>query len=573
MKVSFRSVAVCGAALLLLAAPARAQQQLSFADAPLADVIRALAQRLGLTVMMADIPDQRVTFSTPAPVRGADLGPVLEALLESHGLVLVRRGNVAQVSPVAAGVAPGEMTAGMTLSDPPPVGLVTQLVSLQSMRADEAADAVKLVGSSTLRVQTVERQNAVLITDRGVHVARYLELIRRLDEKPSGERGLRTYVVPLKYANAGDLAATLAQLYGATVASTSGGSLADRSLTSSLAMFRDRERESFAQRQAGAPVAPPAQGVPMRADSSGGFAQTTIVSDGPTNALIIRTIPPNFPTLDETIRALDTRPLQVLLEVTVAEVVLGRGRDFGIDWTAVNQGGTRTAQFGNATDTAGPGLTLTAISLGRVNVRALLKSVSTANEVRVLATPQVLATNNREAHILVGSKVPFIASQRLGNDIAVDRAVQYQDVGTNLTMIPTVSGDDHVSVQILQEASTLTSQTIAAAFNAPVISTREASTRAVLLDGQTVVIAGLIGQTETVGDTGIPLLMDIPWLGKLFTRRTVTRNRSELAIFVTPHIVRTDADAEALRERARLRLEEQAPGLLPAPAPVRKPRQ
>lgn len=571
MKASFRSVVVLGAALFFLAAPARAQQQVSFADAPLADVIRALAQRLGFTVMMADIPDQRVTFSTPAPMRAAELGPVLESLLESHGLVLVRRGNVAQVSPVASSSAPGELISGMTLSDPPPVGLITLLVPLQSLRAEEAADAVKQLGSATLRVQTVARQNAVLVTDRGVHVARYLDLLRRLDEKPSGERGLRTYVVKLKYANADDLAATLAQLYGATVASSGGGSLADRSLTSSLAMFRDRERQTFAQREA-APAPLAAIGAaPMRGDSTGGFAQTTIVSDAPTNALVIRTLPLNFPTLDETIQALDTRPLQVLLEVTVAEVVLGHGRDFGIDWTAVNQEGTRTAQFGNATDTAGSGLTLTAISLGRVNVRALLKTVATASEVRVLATPQVLATNNREAHILVGSKVPFIASQRLGNDIAVDRAVQYQDVGTNLTMIPTVSGDDHVTVQILQEASTLTSQTIAAAFNAPVISTREASTRAVLLDGQTVVIAGLIGQTETVGETGIPLLMNIPWLGRLFTHKSVTRNRSELAIFVTPHIVRTDADAEALRDRIRARLEEQAPGLLPPLAPVKKP--
>lgn len=568
MKHLIRSIIAWSAALILLTAPLPAQQVIAFADAPLADVIRALAQRLGLTVIMADIPDQKVTFATPAPVKGSDLGPVLESLLESHSLVLVRRGTVAQVMPAASGAAPGEMTSGTTIGDPPPVGLVTQLVPLQSMRPDEAAEAVKLIGSPVLRVQTVARQNALIITDRGVHVARYLELLRRLDEKRSGERGLRTYVVPLKYANADDLAATLAQLYGAVVASTAGGSLADRSLSSSLAMFRDRERQSFAQRPGAAPGLATSNGA-MRSDSSGALSQTTIVADGPTNSLIIRTLPPNYSTLDETIRALDTRPPQVLLEVTVAEVVLGHGREFGIDWTAMNSGGTRSAQFGNPTDTGGPGLTLTAISLGRVDVRALLQTVSTANEVRVLATPQVLATNNREAHILVGSKVPFIASQRLGNDVAIDRAVQYQDVGTNLTMIPTVSGDDHVSVQILQEASSLTSQTIAAAFNAPVISTREASTRAVLLDGQTVVIAGLIGQNETVGDTGIPLLMDIPWLGNLFKRRTVTKNRSELAIFVTPHIVRTDADAEALKERARARLEQQAPGLVPPP--VKKP--
>jgi general secretion pathway protein D len=134
--------------------------------------------------------------------------------------------------------------------------------------------------------------------------------------------------------------------------------------------------------------------------------------------------------------------------------------------------------------------------------------------------------------------------------------VQYEDVGTALTIIPTINDDDYVSVRILQEVNSLTNQVIAAAFNAPVISTREASTRAIIRDAQTVVIGGLIGGATEYFDSGIPFLKDIPLLGGLFRHQTETRTRTELAIFVTPYIVRSDADADAIRERIRERMDE-----------------
>ena len=156
-----------------------------------------------------------------------------------------------------------------------------------------------------------------------------------------------------------------------------------------------------------------------------------------------------------------------------------------------------------------------------------------------------------------------MASTRLGNDVAIDRSVQFEDVGTALTIIPTINDDDYVSVQILQEVSSLTNQTIQAALNAPVISTREASTRTVIRDGQTVVIAGLIGDSRETIESGVPLLKDIPLLGFLFRRRNVNRSRTEVAIFVTPYIVRSDADADTIRERVQKRMNKQLPGALP----------
>jgi general secretion pathway protein D len=560
-------------ALLLVARASTAQDpqlrqsRMDFVNAPLADVLRSIAAGIGLSVVITDVPtDKRASFSSAGAIGRDELIAVLESLLDGNGLVMIQRGTVVQIVPADKAPPPGEVGVGFTLASPPPLGLISQLVPLTAIRAEEAADALKRVATKEARIEVVPRNNAVLIIDRGTNVAKYLELLKRLDERPQGEAGLATYVVPLRFADADEMASSLGQLFGIAVNSNRMGSLSDRSLTSTLGQFRLRETQAFQSRQV--PVSQmyvPPQAPQISRDTTAGAAQapgslvgrTTIVPSVPTNSLIIRTAPPNFPLLRETIEALDSRPAQVLLEVAVAEITLGRGEDFGVDW--ITKGGSTTAGFGNP-DVADSANTLRdfvvkVVSLERVDVRAMLRMLASRSDVKVLSTPQVLAVNNREARILVGSKVPFIASTRLGNDVAIDRTVQYQDVGTNLIIIPTINSEDYISVEVLQEVSTLTTQTIQAALNAPVISTREAATRAIIRNGQTVVIGGLIGNSTEVRDSGVPFLKDLPIIGFLFKRSSRNRSRTELAIFVTPYIVRTDAEADAIRERVRSRMD------------------
>lgn len=565
-----------GALALALALPGPAAAQgarLDFQDARLGDVIRSLSTLIGVNVVLADLPEKRVTLTTAGSVPDADLPQVLESLLEANGLVLVQQGSVAQVVPAAAAPAAGTLRVGTDFPDPPPLGVVTQLVPLRAIQPDEGVAALRQVASPMARIEPVPRSNALLITDRGVNVARYLALLAQLDARPAGDAALRTYVVPLKYASADDLAESLGRLFGISVAAGRSASLDDLSLSRSLQGFRQREADAFRMRsgiESQMASAPPAA-APDSAAPGALVGQTTLVASGPTNALVIRTAPPNFPLLRETIQALDVRPPQVLFEVTVAEVTLGAGDEYGIDWREA--GGSVESTFGDpSADTAvSGGLVLRLVSLRNANIRAVLRAIASRSSVKVLSTPEVLAMNNREARVLVGSRVPFVASTRLGNDVAIDRSVQYEDVGTQLTLVPTINDDDYVSVQILQEVSSLTSRTVAAALDAPVISTREASTRAVIRDGQTVVIAGLIGTSEEDVERGIPFFRDIPLLGWLFKNRSVVRNRTELAIFVTPYLVRADEDADALRERIRRRMNERLPGTLPDTGAVRPP--
>ena len=589
----------------LLAAPARtaAQQappvRINYVNADLPGVIRSLAAVLNVNVVLTDVPSRRITFQTPQPVPVSQVGAVLEAILESQGLVLVQTGPVAQVMPEEKRPSTGPVRVGKDFPSPPPLGLVTQIVPLEFIRAEEGVALLKQVASKNARLEVVPRSNSVLITDRGVNIARYLDLLRQLDVKTGGEAGLRTYVYPLKHASAVELAATLAQVFGGAVAAPAARqrvqALEGRSLSSELTGFRRREVESLQQRGMGAPsavtaspagpAAPAAVPESAQAQGQGLVGRTTIVPDQATNALVIRTAPPNFSVLQETIDQLDVRPPQVLLEVLIAEVTLDRANEYGINWQVFTQrgvsgdstrgitGGFGPQRFGDTLLASLQGLGIRFISLATVDVRALLQTIATRTNVRVLSTPRILALNNEEARILVGSEVPFVSSTFGGLTAQLNTVVQFRNVGTQLTVIPTVNNDGYVTFRLLQEVSALSQQTVAAAQNAPIITTREAETSAIVKTGHTVVIGGLIGQTEQVVESGVPLLKDLPLLGYLFKSHSVSRERTEIAIFFTPYVAFTDEQADSLLQRERDRLQGLKPQIdsVLAPAPPRKP--
>ena len=584
----------------LLVAPARTEAQqpqttrINYVNADLADVIRSLGAVLGVNVVLTGVPSRRITFQTPEPVPAPQVGAVLEAILESQGLILVQTGPVAQVMPEANRPSTGPVRVGKDFPNPPPLGLVTQIVPLEFIRAEEGVTLLKQVASKNARLEVVPRSNSVLITDRGVNIARYLDLLRQLDVKTGGEEGLRTYVYPLKHASAAELATTLGQVFGAAVTSAPPRqrvqALEGRSLSSELTGFRRREVESMQERAGIVPIVPPPPPPPAAADSiqarvQGLVGRTTIVPDQATNSLVIRTAPPNFSVLQETIDQLDIRPPQVLLEVLIAEVTLDRANQYGINWQVFTQRGVSGDSTRGVAIGVGPqrfsdtllaglqGLGVRLISLGATyDVRAILRALATQTNVRVLSTPRVLALNNEEARILVGSEVPFVSSTFAGLTAQLNTVVQFRNVGTQLTVIPTVNNDGYVTLRLLQEVSALSQQTVAAAQNAPIITTREAETSAIVKTGHTVVIGGLIGETQELIESGVPLLKDVPLLGFLFKNRSVSRERTEIAIFLTPYVVFTDEQADSLlqRERDQLQGMHQLDSLL-APAPPKKP--
>ncbi|MEO5814685.1 MAG: secretin N-terminal domain-containing protein [Gemmatimonadaceae bacterium] len=372
-----------------------------------------------------------------------------------------------------------------------------------------------------------------------------------LGERAAAKADPQLYVYRLKHARAPRLAATLQTLFG--------GRYPESSYASSSSM-NDRQLSDALRATRIAPLNLDTLGRGANAAALGASnvivapaADVQIVPDETTNSLLIRAQPSDYASIRQAIDALDLRPLQVFIEVLIAEVRRTTSLDLGVSASATRTNGDNITS--GRISSATPDDFLVRITRGgRVSIDVALSALAQRGDVRILSRPLILAENNLEAKILVGSQRPFVQVFRsLPTEGAVrDQVVQYRDVGTSLRLKPTINSDGYVDLQVIQEVSSATNEV---AFGAPVISTREASTHLFVQDGQTVVIGGLADRQVERTRSGIPGLSSLPFIGGLFGMTHDTDLQSELYLFLTPHIVATDADAEVLKKGIEGRLD------------------
>lgn len=375
---------------------------------------------------------------------------------------------------------------------------------------------------------------------------------------PSDRGGLPAlFVIRLRHARATDVAATVNALYGRASALGEPGTGGPANGSSSG--FPPTLGHQLAQNQlspAGVPSPVPPQAVGSVAGRAATLSgETTIVPDPGTNSLLIRANQSDFDLIAAAVAQLDIRPLQVLIEVVIAEVSKNSSFALGLGDSVAP---VKLDHTGNTTiggSVAGLGLgdfVLQVMREKNPGFTATLAAAAQKGEARILSRPIVLASNNQPAEILVGSQQPFIqVSQTQVGAVAQNQVVQYQDVGTKLTVRPTISSDGYVALDVSQEVSQATGEVT---FNAPVISTRTVKTQLLVKNGQTIVLGGLSSKEKDKNRTGIPVLSSIPLIGGLFGRTNRTTTESEFFLFLTPRIVDSDAAADTvtapLRKRA-----------------------
>ena len=435
-------------------------------------------------------------------------------------------------------------------------------------------DGKRGVAGGLVRLVPVERLNAVLAVSRQ---HRYIQQVRqwveRLDKPGGGGSGgdQQLYIYFVQNGKAGNLADVLNDVFAnqgrqrISAARQEPGGLAPGLEPVEIGDAQaqpagDVQGEQQAQPQPAPPAATPQPSSRGIALSSGG--QIRVVADKERNALLISGTQGEYRSVLRALKQLDRRPLEVLIEVTIADVTLTDRLEYGIRWFF--QSGNHGVTLSDIADPPGavastfPGLSYV---YSVTNARAVLDLLSSITDVEVISAPQLLVLNNQEAQLQVGAQVPVATQQSTTVDpdpLIADRIVstiELKDTGVILKVTPRVNDSGLIIIEIEQEVSQV-SQDAAAGTLTPTISKRIITTTAAVQSGQTVALGGLIQDNKTNTKVGIPGLSAIPFLGALFRYTTDTITRSELLVLVSPRIVRDERGARDITNELRRRMED-----------------
>lgn len=413
-------------------------------------------------------------------------------------------------------------------------GLYFKIIKLQYLTAEEGAK----LANNILRSQAIFPQSEVakkiFITyiksnNSLLCIARDKEMMDTIvnwilaADHPDDEVGTKVYVVPVANVKAEDLANILKQLYGGKATKTKKGRVIVKGATFNSGTLS---------------------------------GEVTIIPDKVNNFIIIKASPNDFKIINNVLKKLDVIPRQVLIDVFIAEVSFSDKLSYGIEWYLKNHGikinnrrynGGATLNKGldasSESSVIGSGLLgFTYTIFDRVGgLRALINVLEETSKVNILASPSILSVDNQEAKIEIGEDVPTIAKSVTNTNSDngnITNTIEYRKTGIILKVRPQINPKGLVRLDVEEEVSEPKSNTVSG-IDSPIFLKRTAKTSLVVFNNQTIVIGGLIKQKDDRTDTGIPVLNKIPVIGYFFGGKKVTKEKTELLIAITPHIINT----------------------------------
>jgi general secretion pathway protein D len=392
----------------------------------------------------------------------------------------------------------------------------------QQQGTGQTTTGAGVLGLPEVNVTGDERTNSLIVTTTTLQMESISRLIKELDTDVA-DFEQDTFVFSLENAEASNIASVLNSLFQTTA-------------------FEQRRARTTTSGGGGF-FGTAADTVEMARGLSG---NVKIVAEQTTNSLVITTYKRNFISLEKIIKQLDIMLPQFLIEAKIVEVTLNDESKFGIEWMWEQDSkvkGNNYTQTGKTSFKLAEEVYGLKYSILGQSLEGLLMALEKNTNVNILATPRILTLDNREAIINIGQEVPYLQSTQQTSSGNVITTYDFRDVGVILTVTPRINKSETVTMDVNQEINSLIEFTL---FNAPVVAKREASSSVTVKDGQTMIIGGIIQDNKKSTTNKIPILGSIPFIGKLFQRQETTTEKTELMVFITPHIVRSIEEAEQL---------------------------
>ena len=408
----------------------------------------------------------------------------------------------------------------------------------------------------------ITRINSLLVVSSIPNIFEKVEgWLKELDKIPTEGTRYSVFVYYVQNMKAKDLGDVLKQVFGIT--------------KEKKADFKEKVvAAEYPKGVKPIPSAPPATTTPAAAKEEGGVVpegEINIVVDETNNALVVRAFARDYKSILDTIKKLDIYPKQVLIETFLADITLDDTYKFGIEWAKFISGGQTDVEAQgvvagmqpptnpfNAALATGSFIRYSIVELGG-RISAAVAAAAADNRLNVISSPHILASNNKEAKIQIGTSEPILTSTytttATTTSEVVEGTIEYKDVGIILTVTPRISDAGLITLEIQIEKSDAATKNVFGRTNVPYFDKKTAKTTVSVLEGQTIVIGGLIEDTKKRNKGGVPLLSRIPILGALFGVHDLQDKKRELVLLMTPHIITDHIQSKTVTDEFREKIE------------------
>ncbi len=459
-----------------------------------------------------------ITIYSNRPVPSGEIETIFKAVLNLYGFSVVRDGAISKIIPSSdARIRVKDINVGPVPADRMEDFLI-QIIPLKHYPPDVISQILAPYITKGGQITVDSRTNSLVVSDVGASVAKIQDIISKIDvPSPPGKEVLKIY--RLENAEAEEIAKILTQL-----------------------LARPRQ--------------------PVRRGEVPAI-QPSVVAAKATNSLIVNAEPDDFDNIESIIKELDVLSNQVLIEALIVEVSYETSQKIGIEWAGTDTfddgkftggGGTK---FGYIESYARTGIAPEGLSIGffkgnlayPLDVGALINLYAKDTHFNILSTPQIMTMDNTEAIFNVSENVPYLKETRfysstVGSTDDTIKSYDYKDVGIILKITPQISQDKYVRLKISQEVTKVIEGSTTEALTT---AKRAVDTTLIVPNKKTIVLGGLVRDDAENSVQKVPFLGDIPLLGRLFRHDSKKTTKTNLLIFITPHIMTTFEEAEAMK--------------------------
>ncbi|MBC8412780.1 MAG: hypothetical protein ISR96_08365 [Nitrospira sp.] len=527
----------------------------NFVNVELPAVIKFISEITGHNFLFDERIKGSVTIIAPTELTVDESFALFTSVLSLKGYTIVPAGTKTyKIIPSSLAKQTGSVVSDSSL--PVNEGYITKLIPTEHIKAGDTIPFLRPVVSRDGHISAFGPGNLLLLVDSASNIDKILAILAAIDKPGALEETPKIYVYFLENADAEDLAKVLQNiLKGVQTA----GKAAERNKNSPASLA--------------GPI-------------------LNITPDKSTNSLIIVAPTSEYSNIIEVVKTLDRRRKQVFVEAMIIEASIDKLKELGSKWRVL---GSHNGQpigiggFGNISNSAiqsiisgltgfsGGGMgnflnvpvstissngTISTATLTAPGFAALFSLNDFRDAVNVLSTPQILTSDNEEAEIIVGENVPFISKRErdVTNTNTVLNSIERKDVGITLRITPQITEGDYVKLDLYQEISALKESTENILVSVgPTTTVRSTKTTVVVKDAHTVVIGGLMQERDEEGIASTPVLGDIPVVGWLFKVKNTAKTKTNLLVFLSPHIVKdsptlakiTDKKEREFREKEK----------------------